>query len=64
MHESQFFHRSYTKEYITESFWNILYVRKMLLPHINSKGIPYSDFHSDDRVIVWYNVGQSGGSKG
>ena len=44
--------RKYAKEYITIPFGIVCIKRRMLLPHKNSKGIPYIDFHSDDRIIV------------
>lgn len=53
--------------------YEIKFIRRMLLSFIRKKQkAPYNDCflknikknHNDDGVIVWYNVGQSGGNKG
>lgn len=56
---------------ISHSFWK-MHVGKCYCLLLEKTAAPYNDCffenikknHNDDRVIVWYNVGQSGGNKG
>ena len=49
-----------------------MYERNVTVFYQEKQKAPYNDCffenikknHNDDRVIVWYNVGQSGGNKG
>ena len=59
--------------FLLEIMYEIKFIRRMLLSFIRKKQkAPYNDCflknikknHNDDGVIVWYNVGQSGGNKG
>lgn len=53
------------------SFWR-MYVGNVTVFYLEKQQAPYNDCffenikknHNDDGVIVWYNVGQSGGNKG